>query len=385
MSSKPGPLYLDCNASNPIDERVADAIADAYRNLVGNAGSPHEHGQRAKLAVQEARDQVGRVVDAKRHEVLFTSGATESNNLAILGMAAHGRSIGKTHLVGTAIEHKAVLEPLQRLGEQGFEVTLVRPSSDGRVDADALARAIRSDTLMVTMMHVNNETGVVQPIDEVAGIAQELGVWMHVDAAQGYGREFERLRHPGITTISISGHKIFGPQGVGALIVRRDRNKLPPLEAVMVGGGQELGLRSGTLPVPLIIGLGVAAEIAMNEHEDRRRKCLELRGILERWIEARGGVVHGSGAERLPHVVNVSFPGWDADELMESVKDYISISDGAACTSVCATASHVLGAMGIRDPELSGAVRWSWSHRTDTESLREALSAVGAILGKTNP
>jgi len=234
--------------------------------------------------------------------------------------------------------------------------------------------------LLVSLMHANNETGVIQPISQVARAAEDRGVWLHVDAAQGFGRDLEPLTHPGIASISISGHKIFGPQGIGALILRRQRKDGPVLEPVFVGGGQELGLRSGTLAVPLIVGFGLAAELALQEHTLRREACERIGRIVIDWAESHGGQIHGSALYRMPHVLNVSFPGWDADDLLEAVRESISISDGAACTSVCATASHVLWAMGLCEPQLSGAVRLSWSHQTDQGALVEALASAGRVI-----
>lgn len=374
------PVYLDCNASNPIEPRVLQAILEAYGALQGNAGSPHLHGQNAKSAVHHARDQIGRVVNVKRHEVYFTSGATESNNLAILGLAEHGRKTGKMHIVSSAIEHKAVLEPLQRLQSMGFEVSLIEPQRDGCVSSQKMIDSIRTDTLLVSLMHVNNETGMIQPIDQVAQGALDRDVWMHVDAAQGFGRDIQRLQHPGIGSISISGHKIFGPQGIGALMVRRNRERCPTLSPILFGGGQELGLRSGTLAVPLIVGFGMAAEIALSENSQREQSCKQIGAIVQAWAQSLGATIHGQSENRLDHVLNLSIPGWDADDLLESVKDYVSISDGAACTSVCATASHVLAAMGIPEPQLSSAVRLSWCHLTDLQALTAALAAVSKII-----
>jgi len=374
------PVYLDCNASNPIEPRVMQAILEAYRSVQGNAGSPHLHGQKAKEAVHRARDQIGSVVGAKRHEVYFTSGATESNNLAILGLAQRGKWTGKRHIISSAIEHKAVLEPLDRMRSMGFEVTLINPQSDGRVSSRAMIDAMRPDTLLVSLMHANNETGIVQPIDEVAQEAQSRGIWMHVDAAQGFARDIERLRHPGIISMSVSGHKIFGPQGIGALVIRRNKDHDGALEPILVGGGQELGLRPGTIAVPLVVGFGLAAELALDEHDSREEACKQLGTIVQKWAMHHGATIHGDSQHRLPHVLNLSIPGWDADDLLESIRDHVSISDGAACTSVCATASHVLSAMGVREPELSGAVRLSWCHLTDPPSVQDALHEAGKIL-----
>lgn len=376
------PVYLDCNASNPIEPRVMQAILEAYRSVQGNAGSPHLHGQKAKEAVHRARDQIGSVVGAKRHEVYFTSGATESNNLAILGLAQRGKWTGKRHIISSAIEHKAVLEPLDRMRSMGFEVTLIKPQSDGRVSSRAMIDAMRPDTLLVSLMHANNETGIVQPIDEVAQEAQSRGIWMHVDAAQGFARDIERLRHPGIISVSVSGHKIFGPQGIGALVIRRNKDHDGALEPILVGGGQELGLRPGTIAVPLVVGFGLAAELALDEHDSREEACKQLGTIVQKWAMHHGATIHGDSQHRLPHVLNLSIPGWDADDLLESLRDHVSISDGAACTSVCATASHVLSAMGVREPELSGAVRLSWCHLTDPPSVQDALHEAGKILAR---
>ncbi len=378
------PVYLDCNASNPIEPRVMQAILEAYRSVQGNAGSPHLHGQKAKEAVHRARDQIGSVVGAKRHEVYFTSGATESNNLAILGLAQRGQLTRKMHIISSAIEHKAVLEPLDRMRSVGFEVTLIKPQSDGQVSSRAMIDAMRPDTLLVSLMHVNNETGIVQPIDEVAQEAQSKGIWMHVDAAQGFARDIERLRHPGIISMSVSGHKIFGPQGIGALVIRRNKDHDGALEPILVGGGQELGLRPGTIAVPLVVGLGLAAELALNEHRSREEACKQLGAMIQKWAMHHGATIHGDSQHRLPHVLNLSIPDWDADDLLESIRDHVSISDGAACTSVCATASHVLSAMGVREPELSGAVRLSWCHLTDAHALQAALHDAGKILVRSS-
>ena len=235
----------------------------------GNAGSrTHDFGRLARQAVERARAHVARVVDAGRNEVVFTSGATEANNLAILGLEAFGRSNGRKHLVSTRIEHHAVLEPLRALAERGFELTLIKPEPGGWVDADRVAAAVRPDTLLVSVMQVNNETGVVQPVDAIAERLADAGseAFLHVDAAQGFGKAIEPLRRKRIDLISISAHKICGPKGIGALIARRRGSEKPPLTPLLHGGGQEMGLRPGTLPVALIAAFGRAAELALEEH-----------------------------------------------------------------------------------------------------------------------
>lgn len=355
-------LYLDCNASTPIDPRVLAGMIRCYEQDYGNAGSPHEYGQRAKQAVQQSRDRIAAIVAARRHEVIFTSGATESNNLTLLGLASHGEKSGKRHLVSTQIEHRAVLEPLAVLRRRGFEVTLVTPRSNGAVNADEVVDAVRDDTLLVSVMHVNNETGVCQPIAEIAEALQHSDTLLHVDAAQGFGKQLAPLRHQRIDLISVSGHKIHGPQGIGALIARRRHGRLPPIAPLFFGGGQEMELRPGTLPVPLIVGLGMAAEFAASEHLARAADCQRLKDQLLPRIMRLSPMIHGDPKLSLPHTLNVSFPGFDADQVIQTLWRVAAVSDGSACTSVCATASHVLAAMGVAPPALDGAVRISWSH-----------------------
>ena len=365
-------LYLDCNATTPIEPRVLEAMIECYQQNYGNAGSPHEHGKRAKQAVHAARDQIAAVVDARRHEVIFTSGATESNNLAILGLAAHGEKIGKRHIVSTQIEHSAVLEPLIVLRRRGFDVTLVKPRVSGAVAAEDVIRAVRKDTLLISVMQVNNETGICQPIDEIAEGLGSSECLFHVDAAQGFGKQSEPLRHSRIDLISISGHKIHGPQGIGALVTRRREAELPPLAPLQFGGGQELSLRPGTLPVPLIVGLGLASELAESELKDRADKNRHLREMLLAKLEPLSPVIHGDTNLSLPHVLNVSFPGFDAEQVIHALWRIAAVSDGSACTSVCTTASHVLNAMDVKQPALDGAVRISWSHVTPLEEFNSA-------------
>ncbi|MBM3965849.1 MAG: aminotransferase class V-fold PLP-dependent enzyme [Planctomycetes bacterium] len=375
-------IYLDCNATNPIDPRVRNEITRVFDAVYGNAGSPHEFGEQAKQLVGLAREQITQVTGDRRHEIVFTSGATESNNLAILGAAAHGQKTGKMHLVSSMIEHKAVLEPLQVLRKQGFEVTLIRPQSCGRIDPDEMLHAVRDDTLLISVMQVNNETGVIQPVEAIANGLTQRDCLFHVDAAQGFAKLLEPLRNPRIDLISISGHKIHGPQGIGALIARRKQGQLPPIAPLIYGGGQEFGLRPGTLPVPLIAGLGLAAQLAAAELNQRREHCIMIRKSVLVWAQSVNGIIHGSHDFTMPHVVNLSIPGFTADELIEQFQGLIAVSDGAACTTICTTPSHVLSAMGIREPELSGAIRLSWSFMTDHDELHRYLQAAKQKLGR---
>jgi cysteine desulfurase len=358
-------IYLDCAATTPLDPRVRVEVSRWLGDDFGNAGSrTHARGLRAREAVERARDRVAAVVGASRGDVVFTSGATESNNLAILGLVAHGEATGRRHVVSTAIEHHAVLEPLAQLERRGFTVERLAPEAGGVVDADAVARALRPDTLLVSVMHVNNETGVVLPIEAIAERLAGTGVFLHVDAAQGFGKVLEPLRHARIDLMSVSGHKIHAPQGIGALIARRRDGARPPLVPLMHGGGQERGLRPGTLPVHLIAGLGLAAELAAAEADQRERRCRAFRIRLLDGLAPLQAVINGDPARSVPHIVNLSIPGIDAEAAIEAWEDLVEVSHGAACTSQRASCSHVLDAMRLAGSREEGALRLSWCHDT---------------------
>lgn len=375
-----GPAYLDCNATAPIEPAVLEAMRDVWLYDYGNAGSrTHEYGLRAKKAVQKARDQVAAVVDAKPDEVIFTSGATESNNIAILGLAQHGNATQRRHIISTAIEHKAVLEPLEHLQDQGFEITLLRPGESGAITRGDVEQALRPDTLLVSVMHVNNETGVRQPINAVAGLLEGHEAYLHVDAAQGYGKDIEPLRSKRIDLISVSSHKVYGPVGIGALVTRRRGFKRAPLEPLMFGGGQERGLRPGTLPVPLIVGLGLAAEMAGAHHEERRARCRAIREQALAALTPLGIRLHGDPEKMLPHVLNFSIDGLDSEAVMVALKGLAAVSNGSACTSQSYEPSHVLTAMGLPESQVDGAVRVSWCHMTpevDWAAIAARLHAI---------
>lgn len=360
-----GPVYLDCNATAPIEPAVLREMHRLWSEAPGNAGSrTHEYGLQAKKVVQRAREQVASIVRAEPEDVLFTSGATESNNIALLGLAAHADGENRRHVVSTAIEHKAVLEPLEELEKRGFEVSLVRPDASGTVPAEAVASVLRPDTVLVSIMHANNETGVLQPLDEVADLLEDQPVYFHVDAAQGFGKDLEPLRNRRIDMISVSSHKIYGPVGVGCLIVRRRGFRRPPLKPISFGGGQERGLRPGTLPVPLIAGMGLAAEIAGRDHAIRRERCMELRSDALDALCPLGIRLNGDPERVMPHVLNFSVEGMDSEALMVALKDLIAVSNGSACTSQSYEPSHVLAAMGLPEAAVAGAVRVSWCHMT---------------------
>lgn len=360
------PVYLDWAATTATDPRVAELVMRLLVEDFGNAGSrTHVYGLDAQQEVRLARERIAAPLSAAPEEVLFTSGATESNNLAILGLAPYGEEHGRRHIVSSAIEHKAVLEPLERLTKRGFEVTLVRPDREGYIDAAAVLDAVRPDTLLVTVMHANNETGALQPIRQIAAGLDTSDTFFHTDAAQTFGRETAVLSDARFDLISLSAHKVFAPKGVGALIARRRGGRRPPLTPLMYGGGQEWGLRPGTLPVPLIAGFGLAADLADREKETRQTRCLQIREQAVRAFSKLNAQIHGDPARGvLPNILSLAVPGLDSEAVMVAAKRLVAISNGSACTSASYRPSHVLEAMGLASDLMSGTVRVSWSHMT---------------------
>ena len=377
LSDAMNPTYLDCNSTTPLEPAVRELFWRYLTEEFGNEGSrTHEYGARAKQAVQRARDQVAAVVQAKREEVIFTSGATESNNLAILGLAAHGMASGRKHLIGTRLEHKAVLEPLDEMERQGFSVTLLNSDSDGRVRVEELAAALRPDTLLVSVMAANNETGVRQPMQEICHLMGSHEAYLHSDAAQLFGKELDVLRNPRIDLISVSGHKIFAPQGIGTLVSRRRGYERAPLQALLHGGGQERGIRPGTLPVAPIVALGAASELAVRDGEKRRARCREIKELALSVLGPLGARIHGRSEDTMDHVVNLAFPGIDSEALIVALKNLVAISNGSACTSSSYTPSHVIKAMGYGDDEANEAVRLSWCHLTGDPPWEEMAERI---------
>lgn len=373
-------VYLDCAATTPMDPRVVDVCLRYMRDDFGNAHSrTHEFGVTARRAVEQARDRIAAVVAANRGDVVFTSGATESNNLVFFGLEAAGKASGRTHIISTAIEHRAVLEPLKELERRGFAVTLLAPNSSGVVSALAVHEALRPETLLVSMMHINNETGAIQPIAEVADVLAGHDAFFHTDAAQGFAKQLHPLRLPRIDFLSVSAHKICGPKGIGALVARkrgRDRGGLSPL---LFGGGQERGLRPGTLPVAQIAGFGLAAELWANESAERWAQAESFRLRLLQALAPLQPSVTGSLESSSPFILNASFEGSDAEAVMDAWSPFAAISDGAACSSQSYTCSHVLSAMGVHPDRAAGAVRMSWCPLTpmpDTAAMVAALREV---------
>ncbi|MEI7732305.1 MAG: cysteine desulfurase DndA [Verrucomicrobiota bacterium] len=374
-------VYLDCNATTPLDPEVEPVLLHFLREDYGNAGSrTHEFGNHAKQAVQHARDQIAAVIKCHREEVIFTSGATESNNLAILGLREHAAKTGRKHIVSTTIEHKAVLEPLEHLTRQGFDVTLINPEPDGAVLTQQIAAALRPDTLLVSVMHVNNETGIIQPIGEIATALAGHEAFFHVDAAQGFGKRIPDLQNPRLDLISLSGHKLYAPKGIGALITRRRGYSRPPLTPLVLGGGQERGLRPGTQPVALIMAFAKAAEIAQRDLAKREKRWLQIRQAALAAFQSLGGIPTGDPAKALPNTLNIAIPGLDSEAVMVALKDVIAISNGSACTSQNYTASHVLTAMGLSEDHIKGALRLSWCHLTPDVDWNSVIDHLKPLL-----
>lgn len=379
MSS--GPIYLDCNATTPLDPAVIETLRFYLEEEYGNEGSrTHEFGARAKKAVQLARDQVAAVVEARRDEVIFTSGATESNNLAILGLAGYGEAERRRHIVSTRIEHKAVLEPVEALEKRGFQVTWLDCNSRGWVDPAGVAAVLRPDTLLVSVMAANNETGVRQPLNEIGEVLKGHAAYFHTDGAQAFGKDLGALRTNRLDLISISGHKIYGPKGIGALVVRRRGYKRVPLQPLVFGGGQERGLRPGTLPVALVAALGRASEIALKEGEARAAVCRQRKSEAMAALAPLGIRVHGDPQLTLDHVLNFAVPGLDSEALIVALKEQVAISNGSACTSSSYTPSHVIKALGFSDDEANEAIRLSWCHLTPAVDWHAIAKRIRTLL-----
>ena len=370
------PIYLDYNATTPMDPRVLEAMMPWFLRP-SNAGSrTHAYGKAAKNGVEQAREQVAAVIGAQPEEIFFTSGATESNNIAILGLVDFAAASSRRHIVSTAIEHKAVLEPLEYLQRQGFEIDLVAPTSGGFVEAQSIIEKVRDDTLLVSVMHANNETGVIQPLSEICELLRETNVLFHTDAAQTFGKEVEELRALDADLISFTAHKIYGPKGIGGLFVRRSGTTKRPVAPIAVGGGQERGLRAGTIPVESAIGFGAAAELATSEYQQRRQAADALRQQLMAGLEQIDHRINGDQTKCQSHVLNVTFPGVDSEALMMGLRESVAVSNGSACTSSSYKPSHVLVAMGLDGDAIESTLRISWGQATESIPLDAIVKLV---------
>jgi cysteine desulfurase len=372
------PVYLDYQATTPVDRRVLDEMLPWFSEKFGNPGSvTHAYGREAEAAVERARGEVAALIGAESREIVFTSGATESNNLAIKGAAHFHRELGKNRVVTVATEHKCVLESAGALAREGFDVTVLPVDPQGFVDMAALRAAVDERTAIVSVMAANNEIGVLQPVAEIGALCRAKGVLFHTDAAQAVGKVPVDVDAMAIDLLSISGHKIYGPKGIGALYVRRrPRARLSPL---FDGGGQERGYRSGTLPTPLCVGLGAAARIAAAERAAEAERLLGLRRRFLAGIEARLPEVqlNGDAERRLPGNLNLSFPGVPALALMQACPG-LALSTGSACTAAEIEPSYVLRALGVPDDLAAASLRFGFGRYTTDSEVDFAVEALAA-------
>jgi cysteine desulfurase len=366
------PIYLDYQATTPMDPRVLEAMMPYFTYKFGNPHSrSHSYGWEAEEGVEKARGQVAKLIGADEKEVIFTSGATESNNLAIRGVAEFYKD-RKNHVVTTVTEHKCVLDTCRHLEQSGFEVTYLPVQKNGLIDLEVLRNAITDKTVVVSIMAVNNEIGVIQPLEEIGKICREKKTFFHTDAAQAAGKIPLDVEKMNIDLMSISGHKIYGPKGIGALYVRRKpRVRLVPL---IVGGGQERGFRSGTLPTPLCVGLGEAAEICSKEMEGeaKRLKKLQdrmLRGLNDKLTDI---IVNGDLEHRIPGNLNISFAYVEGESLMMGIKG-LSVSSGSACTSASLEPSYVLRALGVEEEMAHTSLRLGLGRFTTEQEVDTAV------------
>jgi cysteine desulfurase len=370
------PVYLDNHATTPVDPRVLDAMLPYFREVFGNSASRnHEFGWKAEEAVENARAQVAKLINASPKEIIFTSGATESDGLAIRGIAEMYREKGN-HIITQVTEHKAVLDTCKRLEKEGYEVTYLAVQKDGRISLDDLRRAITPKTILISIMYANNEIAVVQPINEIGKIAKEKSIFFHTDAVQAVGKIPVDVQKDGIDLLSISAHKIYGPKGVGALYVRR-RNPRVQLVAQIDGGGHERGMRSGTLNVPGIVGLGKACELCMNEMAEESVRLKGLRDRLTKAIMSQldETFINGSMEHRLPHSVNISFAYVEGESMLMGIND-VAVSSGSACTSATLEPSYVLKALGVGEDLAHTSIRFGIGRFNTEEEVDYVVNRV---------
>ncbi|KAB2970271.1 IscS subfamily cysteine desulfurase [Zoogloea sp.] len=374
------PIYLDYSATTPVDPRVAEKMIPYLTELFGNPASrSHSYGWTAEKAVEEAREEVAALVGADPKEIIWTSGATESNNLAIKG-AAHFYSGKGKHIITVKTEHKAVLDTVRELERQGFEATYLDVREDGLLDLEVLKAAIRPDTTVISVMFVNNEVGVIQPIAEIGEICREKGIIFHVDAAQATGKVEIDLNKLKVDLMSFSAHKTYGPKGVGALYVRRKPRVR--LEAQMHGGGHERGLRSGTLATHQIVGMGEAFRLARLEMAEENRRVGALRDrLLEGLTTIEETFVNGDVTHRVPHNLNISFAYVEGESLIMAIKD-IAVSSGSACTSASLEPSYVLRALGRNDELAHSSIRFTIGRFTTVEEVDYTIDLLRRKIGK---
>ncbi|EHD0098573.1 IscS subfamily cysteine desulfurase [Vibrio vulnificus] len=376
------PIYLDYSATCPVDPRVAEKMVQ-YMTMDGTFGNPasrsHRYGWQAEEAVDTAREQIAELLNADPREIVFTSGATESDNLAIKG-AAHFYSKQGKHVITSKTEHKAVLDTCRQLEREGFEVTYLEPESNGLISLSKLEAAMRDDTVLVSIMHVNNEIGVIQDIEAIGELCRSRKIIFHVDAAQSAGKVAIDVQKLKVDLISLSAHKIYGPKGIGALYVRRKPRIR--LEAQMHGGGHERGFRSGTLPTHQIVGMGEAFRIAKLDMEKDYHHALALRNrLLDGVKDMEAVTINGDLEQRVPHNLNISFAFVEGESLLMSLKD-LAVSSGSACTSASLEPSYVLRALGLNDELAHSSIRFSFGRFTTEEEIDYAIEQIRVAVEK---
>lgn len=374
-------LYLDYNASAPILPEVLDAMVTAYKNTPGNADSrTHIYGTNAQKLVNESRTTIAEVLGIDSSELIFTSGSTESNNTVILGIQDYADKNDKRHIISTAIEHKAILEPLHYLESIGYKVDFIKPDSSGRISTNDILDKITDQTCLVSVMYVNSETGIIQPVEEIGRELKKRGILFHVDATQALGKLNHEIRTLNYDLLSISSHKVGGPQGIGALIRKRNNNYAPPpIKQLMYGGGQERGFRPGTTPVALVAGFAKAVELSEKNLQTSIKKC---KAIKVKFFEAIKGIpyeINGDPAYCLPSTVNISINGLDAEAAFLCLGDIYSFSNGSACNSSSHSLSYVLDAMGLSEKRKSEAIRLSWNGDTKVD-FSQFVSIIKSII-----
>ncbi len=368
-------IYLDHNSTTPLDDRVLNAMMPYLTNLYANASSNHQFGHEINQAVKKASNQIAELIQCQPNEIVYTSGATESINLVIKGVAEAYKEKGN-HIITVQTEHKAVLDVYGYLETKGFEVNYLPVQSDGLVRLEDLKTTIRDTTILVSIMTANNETGVIQPIKEIAEITHHAGALFFTDATQAFGKVPMNVDELGIDLMAFSGHKIYGPKGVGGLFVRSRRPNRVKLESQIHGGGHQKGKRSGTLNVPGIVGLGAAAELAGREMVKDARHSAELRDYLEtELLKIPGTKVNGNTAKRLPNTSNIHFEGIDADALMMGMEN-IMVSSGSACTSAIIEPSHVLTAMGLSEREAYSCLRFGIGRGNQLQQIEQVIASI---------